>query len=100
MDLEKHAPFLRSVKEYLAEYPEVAPYATDFIAQGISAALSSARDRAADMEIALLGSITSRMKNGDTLVLDKLRKWNGKTSLRWDDAIARLEKSKQSKDEE
>ena len=100
MDLQKHAPFLNGVREYLAECPEIAPYVTEFIAHGISAALASARERASDMEIALLGTVTARMKNGDAMVLDKLKKWNGKTSLRWDDTIDRLEKRNLSKDQE
>lgn len=98
MNLEKHRPFLNSIKDYCANNPEISPYITDFIAQGINEALLKANERATDMEIALLSVIVKRFKNSDFLVLDKLKKWNGKTSLRWDDTIDKLETTQRKPD--
>ena len=52
--------------------------------RGLTKALAEARERAVDMEAALAVKMTKGYKYADLLVFDKLRKWQGKTSLQWD----------------
>ncbi len=50
-----------------------------------------ANERAADMEVVASMSINGRVfKNNKNFLLQKLEKWQGKTSLRWDDHIKEL----------
>lgn len=55
-----------------------------------------ANERAADMEVVAAMSMNARVFKGNQKFLaEKLEKWKGKTSLRWDDQIAALkERSK------
>lgn len=91
MDLLKHAGFLKGVQEYIGANPEVAPYVTEFIAAGISAALAVSNERAMDMECALVGLLNMRGKEGKKLTLDKLKKWDGKSSIPWTKTIQKLQ---------
>jgi hypothetical protein len=54
-----------------------------------------ANERAADMEVVAAMSLNARVFKGNQKFLaEKLEKWNGKTSLRWDDQIEELKKEK------
>lgn len=88
----EHSQFLTYIKDYISKHPEVAAYINDFIAKGIELSRKEALERAADMEIALCVAIAKRYKGRDELILSKLKKWNGNSSLRWDDVIETLEK--------
>jgi len=79
--------FLEFVRNYIKEDPEAAAYVSDSVAAGLNASRKEAFERAADMEVALCVMTTPRYKGREALVLSKLLKWNGKTSLRWDDTI-------------
>jgi hypothetical protein len=79
--------FLAMVEGYIKIDPEAAAYVSDYVAHGLNASRKEALERAADMEVALSVMIAQRYKGREALVLDKLRKWNGKSSLRWDDTI-------------
>ena len=83
--------FLELIKEYIKQDPEVSAYISDHIAQALRESRKEVMARAADMEVALAVMVASRYKGKEELVLDKLRKWNGKSALRWDDVIKRLE---------
>ena len=76
--------FLDWVRAYVEADPEAAPHVAGYVQRGLNAALTQAYERAADMEVALAALAAKRYKGADALVLDKLRKWEGKTSLRWD----------------
>jgi hypothetical protein len=78
------AAFLHYVREFVAEHPEVAAHVADYARAGLEEALGKARERAADMEVALVAAMSPRMKGGNAVILDKLKKWEGKTSCRWD----------------
>lgn len=82
--------FLSMVRDYIKSDPEAAAYVADHVAHGLNASRKEALERAADMEVALSVMIAQRYKGRETLVLEKLRKWNGKSALRWDDTINEL----------
>ena len=83
--------FLLFVQTYIKGDPEAAAYIPDAVAAGLNESRKQALERAADMEVALSVMIATRYKGREELVLSKLRKWHGKSSLRWDDTIAMLE---------
>lgn len=76
--------FLQWVRDYIEADPEAAPHVAAYVQRGLNDALTQAYERAADMECALAALAAKRYKGADALVLDKLRKWEGKTALRWD----------------
>ena len=84
--------FLSTVKLYVRKDPEVAAFISDFVQQGLKDRLDEMRQHAADMEIALAILAEKRYKQSDNIVLEKLKKWNGKTFIKWDWLIERLEK--------
>jgi hypothetical protein len=75
--------FLKYVRDYVTADPEAAPYVAQAASAGVSAALREALHRAADMETALAVAIAKRHKGADALIHDKLKQWEGKTSLNW-----------------
>lgn len=80
-----HNEFLSFVLSYVEANPEVGAKVADFAQAGINAALAKAYERAADMEVALLAATVKRDSAGvRALIKDKLLKWQGKTSLRWE----------------
>ena len=90
MDMQ-HQAFLRNVRAYIEANPDAAAYVSDYVARGIQASRMSVMERAADMEVALSVAIAKRWKGRESLILSKLKKWNGKSSLPWDDEIKALE---------
>ena len=77
----KHTPFYASIEAYIRENPEAAAHVADFVQAGLTQALDEARSRAADMEVALAVSLPRRKP--PPVAIQKLRKWQGKTSLDW-----------------
>lgn len=90
----EHESFLRNIESYVTKNPEVGAYVSDFVARGIEASRKEALERACDMEVALSVAIAKRWKGREELILSKLKKWNGASSLRWDDVISTMEKIK------
>ena len=86
--------FLIFVRDFVHENPEVAAYISDFVAAGLEASRKELLERAADMEVALAVALAKRYHHRETLILDKISKWNGKSALRWDDTIKMLEERK------
>lgn len=84
--------FLDFVRKYVASDPEVAPFVTDHIRQGINDALQRANARAADMETALAIALSRRWKGSEQLIKDKLKEWDGKTALNWSSFLETNEK--------
>lgn len=80
----ERAQFLDYVRRYIEKDPEAAAYVADHAQAGLRSALNKAYERAADMEVALSALAAKRYKGADALVKQKLEKWEGKTSLRWD----------------
>jgi len=92
-ELIKHSQFLNAVRAYITENPEVAPYATEFIAKGIEASRKVALDRAADFESATMLALTKRpTAKNKAYILDILKKWNGKATFDWGAMISEYEK--------
>lgn len=76
--------FLDTVRRFVAANPEAAAYVADYARAGLEEALATANTRAADMEVALVAAVSKRMKGADTIIRDKLKKWQGRTSCRWE----------------
>lgn len=72
------------VRSYIERDPEAAAHISDYVQEGLRAALHQARERAADMEVALAALAAKRYKGSNELLKQKLDKWEGKTALRWD----------------
>ena len=76
--------FLAFVRSYVAANPAVGAKVADYAQAGLNEALQKAYERAADMEVALVAATSKKFKGGEQLILDKLAKWKGQTSCRWD----------------
>ena len=76
--------FLAFVRSYVAANPDVAAHVANHSQAGLNEALSKAYERAADMEVALVAATSKRFKGAEQVILDKLGKWKGQTSCRWD----------------
>jgi hypothetical protein len=87
---QEHYAFLASIRDYVAENPTVAPHVAAFATAGIEIALNKAYERAADMEVALVCALSKRRKDMDGLLLTKLKKWEGRTSINWETEIKQL----------
>lgn len=58
---------------------------------GLDRNAREANERAADMEAVACVAMNSKLsKSNKKFLLEKLERWRGKTSLRWDDQIAKL----------
>jgi len=86
-----HTQFLSYVSNYVRQNPEIAAKVTDFVQHGLNQALNETRERAIDMEVALVAVTAKRFKGADGLLLSKLKKWEGRTSVNWESLIAELE---------
>lgn len=92
-DLLKHSQFLQQVESYVTEHPTVAPYVTQFVAQGIENSRQLLIEQAGDMESALAQSLFRRFHKGklknmteeDGFVIEKINKWHekGRCFLKW-----------------
>lgn len=89
--MRDHENFLCEVENYVKNHPEVSAYVSDAVARGVACRLKEVSERAADMEVALAVMVAKRYNKREVLVLDKLKKWKDKSSLRWDDTISMLE---------
>lgn len=78
------AQFLSHVAQFCKDNPEVAPHVASAAQHGLEGALKEAYERAADMEVALVAAVAKRMKDSDEIIKSKLKKWEGRTSCRWD----------------
>ncbi len=77
--------FLTAIIEYVKIDPESAPYIAQAASHGVELALKEAYERASDMEVALASALQKRDKNHyGQVIQQKLDRWKGKTSLRWD----------------
>ena len=92
--MDEHWEFLLGVKQYISEHPEVAAKISDYVAAGISESRREALERAADMEVALTVALAKKFKKPNELILSKIEKWQGRSSLNWESAIEELRKEK------
>lgn len=83
--------FMVLIRNYIKQDPEAAAYVSDNVQQGLREALQESRERATDMEIVAATLAERRYKGSDGLVLSKLKKWEGKSSLEWKHLISKLE---------
>ena len=86
------AEFLLYVTDYVTAHPEVGAHVSDYVAKGIMRSRMEALERAADFESALGLLLYKSDKHANKFILEKLLKWKGKTALRWDDQIERLDR--------
>lgn len=94
MSNKDHSRFLIGVQAYIEENPEAAGQISEYVTMGLQEAIKRDRERAADMEIALSVAIAQRWKNREDLIVSKLKKWVGKSSVPWESTIELLEKKK------
>ena len=92
--MSNHIQFLRYVQDYIEANPEAGAYVSEYVANGIDLSRREALQRAADMEVALMARMTKGFRNRDALILGKLRLWQGKTCLVWDNVIEKMERVK------
>lgn len=78
---ESREAFLQYVKQYTENDPEISARIPEAVQAGIRDALAKSQERAADMETIVATLASRRYKGSDDLILDKLNKWDGKTSL-------------------
>jgi len=90
MQNEERAWFFKLVQTYISKDPEAAAHVATFVQEGLSQALRESNDRAADLEVALAILASRKYQGSEALVLDKLKKWEGRTALRWDWLIQKL----------
>lgn len=78
--------FLNAVRDFVSKNPEAAPHIASFVQAGLEEALGKARERASDMEVALVCATSPGFNKtkGHALIRDKLAKWKGQTSCNWD----------------
>lgn len=92
VEIMNNSEFLIFVEKYVSKNPEVGAYVSDYVAKGINISRLESIERAADMEVALLFCIDKKLKNKNLVILEKLLKWQGKTSLIWNETILKLKK--------
>lgn len=83
--------FLQFIEAYVAIDPEAAAYVQSKVASGLQQSRQEILHRCADMETALAVALARKYKGHDDLILSVLKKHQNKSSLRWDDIIARIE---------
>lgn len=88
--IHDHAGFLHGVSQYVEQHPSVAAYVSDAVSSGLAAAQATALERAADMEVALALSLGRNSVESRRVILNKLEKWKGRSSIPWDSAIQKL----------
>jgi hypothetical protein len=91
---EDQRKFLEHVKNYVSVNPDIAPYVTNFVADGLRDALNDTKERAADMEAALCVSLAKRYGSREEIIISKLEKWHSRSSLNWDSMINQLKEIK------
>jgi regulator of sirC expression with transglutaminase-like and TPR domain len=82
--------FLQEVRSR-SQDPEMMNRIIDVAVNGLQDRARKSDERAADMEVIASMAMNTRLfKGNENFLAQKLEKWNGKTSLRWDDQIAKL----------
>lgn len=90
-----HLSMLEQIRMELHSTPELAAYITDAMTRGLQESIRLQIERAADMEVVASMALHNRLFKGNELfIAQKLRKWQGQTSVRWDDALKKLEEQK------
>lgn len=82
--------FLQDVR-HRSRDPEMMSKIVDCAIHGLQDSARQANQRAADMEVVASMAMNTRLfKGNEKFLVEKLEHWKGKTSLRWDDQIAKL----------
>lgn len=93
MVTDKELKFLISLKDFVKENPSLVAAVIQCIEDGMTDALKESSERAADMETIVAMALNTRMfKGNETFIADKLKKWNGRSALKWDAQIEALTK--------
>lgn len=92
---ERHLVLIEQIRTELHNTPELAAYIIEAMTIGLRESASLQRERAADMEVVASMALHTRLFKGkELLIAQKLRKWQNKSALNWDEAIQRLESKK------
>ena len=93
MELEE-IKFLQEVLSR-SQNPEMMRRIIDVAINGLQDNSRQSNQRAADMEVVASMAMNTRLfKGNEKFLVEKLEHWQGKTSLRWDDQIAKLKEKK------
>ena len=76
--------FLEFVYEYVKEHPDIAARVTEATTLALSSALMLLRHQASDMESCAFQLLKNKKPKALEFLEEKLIKWKGKLSLRWD----------------
>ena len=85
-----HNNFLEYVRSYVSVNPDVAPFVTNYVADGLNSALNQTMERAADMEAALCISLAHKYDSKEEIIISKIEKWEDKSSLNWSTLLTKL----------
>ena len=87
--------FLASVIEFVKADPEMGPHIVNACSLGIGLRLREEAEKSSDLECALVAVTVDRQNDwARNTMLQKLEKWDGRLSLRWDDFISKMKKKK------
>ena len=76
---------LAAVTAYVQGDPEAGPLIVQACTAGISNAMREEAEKSSDLECALAALVTDQKNDwARGVLLQKLEKWNGRLSLRWD----------------
>ena len=90
--MNKHAEFLRTVHDYVAENPDVVGDMAVMMASGAVKARNEALARAADFEAATMLALQPKTKSNRQAILAKLKYHAGHvTALNWASTITKLQ---------
>lgn len=87
--------FIVQLKNYVRQKPQMVSALVEVIQDGITEALKEATERAADMEsVAAMALHNKLFKGNELFIADRIEKWRGRCSIKWDDTLAKLRGTK------
>lgn len=87
---EEDIKFYQEIRKR-SQDPDVMRQIIHTAIKGLEDSANILQRKAADMEVVAAMSLNARVfKNNKNFLAQKLEKWEGQTSLRWDDQIAKL----------
>lgn len=92
---DKRDEFLAWTEAYLISDPEAIPMLFKVAQNALRISLDNALEISSNMECILLATIAKKYPKIDAaeLIIDKLKKIQGKSSIKWDSIIKQLEES-------
>ena len=93
-----HEILLAQIRMELVTTPELAAHITNAMIVGLKESARSQCERAADMETVACMAMNARLFKGkETYIATLLKKWQGRSALKWDDIMEKLDNAKGAK---